>query len=212
VRTDINRTNVPNIRLAFREQTLQAEHAMALGEGFDRAEAQPAVLMDPIVQIEDAAAVTTANAVPPHPHLRLNDVVHSLLAVRHLGSDAPADGAHAPGAALAAAAGVALAVTDPAAALAPAATVSPRTAPQGAHAAVSPRMAPLTLPPALAADAGGPDGAAAHAKRRISVLASIGLLGAAQQRRRVTSESGSGNDGATVPPGPPPPAAPEPDA
>jgi len=58
---------VPNIRLAYRWSTLQAEREMALGPGFDPAEDMPAVMLDPAALGQRSAAPTagTSPALAP---------------------------------------------------------------------------------------------------------------------------------------------------
>jgi len=54
---------VPNIRLAYRWSTLQAEREMALGAGFDPTQDMPAVMLDPAA-LGQRSAAPTAGASP----------------------------------------------------------------------------------------------------------------------------------------------------
>ena len=82
---DINRTNVPNIRVAFRHQTLQEERTLALGRAFDPAQSLPAVQTDPIVRLEDLALAEakTATSAIKLADRHLSDIVHYVLELQH---------------------------------------------------------------------------------------------------------------------------------
>ena len=170
---DMNRTNVPNIRLAFREEVLAAERRLVLGEGFDASQNLPDIHMDPSVHVEDVVPALFALSTEPSSHPpRLVEVVNAVIGAQHSGAE----------------------ITTAAAAAETA--ISPATSATSSEAMLEGMPTAMLSPPTLVGGAAGVTGtgaggaispsAVAAAKRRYSVLTSIGLLGATQ-RRRVTA-------------------------